>query len=108
MAQPIMFSATTTGPEIEKMEPFSWLSFEAILEVEVDCVEVGAVEVVEVDEAGESGRTGSSGGDGGDGVDSVGVDGRLSSSRLPINSSKDGCALSRGLPSPNMKYMVIE
>lgn len=86
------------------MEPFSWLSFEAILEVEVDCVEVGAVEVVEVDEAGESGRTGSSGGDGdGEGGD----DGRLSSSRLRINSSKDGCALSRGLPNPNMNHIVI-
>lgn len=90
-----MFSATTTGPETEKIEPCSCSSFEAI--VEVDCVEGEDMEVVEIDEAGESGSGGSSGGDG-DG-------GRESSSRLRINPSNDGRALSCGLPNPNMNHM---
>lgn len=97
MAQPIMFSATTTGPETEKMEPCSCSSFEAM--VEVDCVEGEDMEVVGMDEAGESGSGGSSGGDGDDGLES--------SSRLRISSSNDDRAFSCGLPKPNMNHMGI-
>lgn len=63
---------------------------------ELQLVELRVVVV----EAGESGSGGSSGG--GEGVE--GVEGRSSSSRLLIRSSKDGRALSRGLPNPNIRY----
>lgn len=84
MAQPIICSATTTGPETEKIAPCSCLSSEPIVEVfEVDVEEMGEVEVVELVRAGESGSGGSSGGGG--------VDARCSlSSRLPIKSRRDG------------------
>lgn len=60
---------------------------------ELQLVELRVVEV----ETGESGSGGSSGG-------GEGVEGRSSSSRLLIRSSKDGRALSRGLPNPNIRY----
>lgn len=71
----------------------------------VDTGEV--VEMVELVEVGESGSGGSSGGDGANdewssAVAVVGV-AVVGSSRLLIRSSSDGCALSRGLPNPNIR-----
>lgn len=64
MAQPSMCSATTTGPETEKILPCSFC--EAM--VEEGAVEGGEMGVIELDEAGEgesgSGGSGSSGGGG--------------------------------------------
>lgn len=76
MAQPIMFSATTTGPETEKMEPWDSWSFAGAM-VEDNFVEEGGraeetgeveevVKLVEEVRTGEPGSGGSSGGGDGD------------------------------------------
>jgi hypothetical protein len=79
MAQPIMFSATTTGPETEKTLP--WVSGLSEVIIEEACVEGGDTEWVEVVEEGESGSGGSSAG--GDGCVNV---------CFVISSNKDGRA----------------
>jgi hypothetical protein len=92
MAQPIMFSATTTGPETENTEPCS--SFLSAM-VEEACGG-GVEDEVEVEE-GESGSGGSSaGGDGGVNVFS-----------LSIRSRNDDRALSRGRPNPSIRFEVF-
>lgn len=53
---------------------------------------------LEVVEVGETGSGGSSSGPGGD-------DGRSTTPRLAIRSSKEGRALSRGLPKPSIKFV---
>lgn len=92
MAQPIMCSATTTGPETEKILPLFSVSSEAI--IEEACVEWGDTGRVEVVEEGESGSGGSSAG--GDGNVNV---------CFEISSNKDGRAFNRGRPKPSIRFV---
>lgn len=88
-----MCSATTTGPETEKILPLFSESSEGM--IEEACVEWGDTERVEVVEEGESGSGGSSAG----GDDSVNV-------CFEISSSKDGRAFNRGRPKPSIRFKL--
>lgn len=92
MAQPIMFSATTTGPETEKIEPGFSESSELIMEEAF--VEWGDTEWVKVVEEGESGSGGSS----------AGGDGCVNVHFADIRSNNDARAFNRGRPRPSIRF----
>jgi hypothetical protein len=106
IAQPIICSATTTGPDTEKIEPcFSELS-EVIME-EV-CVEWEDTEGVKVVEEGESGSGGSSGGDGVGGDGCVGCVGCVNVCFAVTRSNNDARTFNRGRPKPSIRWLEIE
>lgn len=94
MAQPIMFSATTTGPETEKTEP--WFSESSEVIMEEACVEWGDTEWVKVVEEGESGSGGSS----------AGGDGCVNVCFAVIRSNNDARAFNRGRPKPSIRFRL--
>lgn len=92
MAQPIICSATTTGPETEKIEP--WFSESSEVIMEEDCVEWVDTEWVKVVEEGESGSGGSS----------AGGDGCVNVFFAVIRSNNDARAFNRGRPKPSIRF----
>lgn len=129
IAQPIMFSATTTGPETEKTAPAAASSVSAPLledmvrgtggegwmETVDREVEGWRTEESELAEAGETGSGGSWSGPGGDDdgpfssfpwCSSSSLSSVCAGWRLAIRSSKEGRVFSRRTPKPNMDCQI--